>query len=347
MTNTDKNLLVKLLMISLAIIYLQVIIGGITRLTESGLSMTDWKVVMGSIPPLTQEAWEAEFERYQESPEYKMINEGMNLSEFKTIFFWEWLHRVWGRWGFMFLFGIFAYFLWKKKLDNKHIKRFSILLILYIAQGLLGWFMVKSGLVDRPEVSHYRLTAHLLLAIFLFAYVLWYVSDLTVQPESKIHHPKLRQFAWILVGILIVQIMFGGFMSGLKAASHYPTFPDMNGAYVPSNLFELQPFWLNFTEHIPTIQFTHRSIAYLLVVLILAYGHLAKQLGENHPFFRQVNLALPFVLGVQVLLGIFTLLNSASGSVPVLLGVAHQACGLLLLSTMLLLGFQYSKPKPQ
>ncbi|MFK7907951.1 MAG: COX15/CtaA family protein [Chitinophagales bacterium] len=342
MNTSDKKLLVKLLIFSLVIIYFQVIVGGITRLTESGLSMTDWKVVTGSIPPMSQEAWDIEFKNYQESPEYKEINEGMSLTEFKSIFFWEWLHRVWGRWGFVFLFGIFAYFLAKKKLDRKHIGRFSLLLLLYIAQGLLGWFMVKSGLVDRPEVSHYRLTAHLLLAIFLFAYVLWYVSDLVVESESKIYDPQMQRFAWILVGVLVLQIMFGGFMSGLKAASHYPSFPDMNGAYIPHNLFEMQPFWMNFTEHIPTIQFTHRGIAYLLVVLILTYGHFAKRLGAGHPFFRQVNLALPFVLITQVLLGIFTLLNSL-GSVPVFLGVAHQACGLLLLSTMLLLAFQYGK----
>ncbi len=342
MNTTDKQLLIKLLMVSMLIIYLQVIIGGITRLTESGLSMTDWKVVTGTIPPMNQAAWEAEFETYQQSPEYKIINEGMSISEFKTIFFWEWLHRVWGRWGFVFLLGIFGYFLWKKKLSRQDIRRFSILLVLYIMQGLLGWFMVKSGLVDRPEVSHYRLTAHLLLAIFLFAYVLWYASDLAVPPDKRIYAPEFRRYAWVLVVILVIQIMFGGFMSGLKAASHYPTFPDMNGEYIPDALFGLQPFWTNFTEHIPTIQFTHRTIAYLLFFLILIYGHFAKKLGENHPFFQQVNLALPFVLIAQVLLGIFTLLN-AEGTTPVALGVAHQACGLLLLSTMLLLAFQYRK----
>ncbi len=340
MTINNQRQLGIWLIIALAIIYLQVIIGGTTRLTESGLSITEWNVVTGVVPPLNELGWIEEFKKYQETPEYQEINKGMSLQDFQYIYFWEWLHRIWGRIGFLFLLGLLAVFWALKKLDNKAKKRFAILLLLYIAQGFLGWFMVKSGLVDRPDVSHYRLTAHLLLAIFLFAYVLWWVVDLLVPVEQYLKNASVRRFLWILVGITIVQIIFGGFMSGLRAAPHYPTFPDMNGELIPHNLFVMKPFWINFGEHIPTIQFTHRTLAYLLSILIVTFWYKNKQLKVKNEIFSKGIHILLVILCIQVTLGILVLLN-AQGTIPIGLGVAHQAVGLLLLSILLILAFQF------
>ena len=240
----------------------------------------------------------------------------------------------------MFLLGLLAVFWGMKKLDGTAKKRFAILLVLYLAQGFLGWFMVKSGLVDRPDVSHYRLTAHLLLALFLFAYILWWVVDLMVAADSYLHQPKIRRFLLILLGITIVQIIFGGFMSGLRAATHYPTFPDMNGELIPHNLFVMKPFWVNFGEHIPTIQFTHRGIAYLLTMLIVTFWYKYRQLKVKNTIFKKGIHILLLILCIQVTLGVLVLLN-AQGTIPIGLGVAHQAVGLLLLSNLLLLLFQF------
>ncbi|MGB1205994.1 MAG: COX15/CtaA family protein [Chitinophagales bacterium] len=338
----NKKQLGYLLILVLFVIYIQVMVGGITRLTGSGLSMTDWKIVTGTIPPLNEAEWMVEFEQYKATPQYQKLNKGMSLTQFQSIYFWEWLHRVWGRWGFMFLLAIFAYFLFKKKLSRTEIKRFAIVLVLYICQGLLGWIMVKSGLVDMPWVSHYRLTAHLCLAIFLFAYILWFVADIFVPKDALIQNEKLRKFAFFIIVIMIIQIIFGGFMSGLRAAMNYPSWPDMNGQYLPDNLFFMKPFWKNFGENVTTIQFTHRNIAYLLTILILVFWQKARHLPTANPYFRPSIHLLLFVLITQVSLGILVLLNSKQG-IPVDLGVAHQAVGLLLLSTMLFIRFQFQK----
>ncbi len=342
MNTANKRKLGYLLILVLAIIYIQVIVGGITRLTGSGLSMTDWKIVTGTIPPIGQEAWQAEFDQYKQSPQYSKLNEGMTLSQFQGIFFWEWLHRVWGRWGFMVILGIFLWFWLRKKLDAVATGRFLTVLILYIAQGLLGWFMVKSGLVDMPWVSHYRLTAHLLLAIFLFAYILWFVADLFVAKEDLVQASGARNFLRVIIMITIIQIIFGGFMSGLHAAQYYPSWPDMNGQLLPPETFSITPWYMNFLENRATIQFTHRGIAYLLCVLIMAFWWKARQINTNNLIFKRALNSLPLILSTQVLLGVLVLLNSSQG-IPVSFGVMHQAVGLLLLSTLLFVGFQFKK----
>jgi len=193
-----------------------------------------------------------------------------------------------------------------------------------------------------PWVSHYRLTAHLCLAIFLFAYILWFVADIFVPKETLIQHEKLRKFALLIIAITIVQIVFGGFMSGLRAAMQYPTWPDMNGQMIPENLFFMKPFWKNFGENMTTIQFTHRNIAYLLAILILVFWQKARHLPTKNPFFHPSIHFLLVVLITQISLGILVLLNSRQG-IPVDLGVAHQAVGLLLLSTILFISFQFKK----
>lgn len=339
---SSKKQLGYLLIIALVIIYLQVIIGGITRLTGSGLSITEWKVVTGTLPPLSEQAWQTEFDKYRQTPQYEKLNKGMTLAEFKYIFFWEWLHRLWGRVGFMFILAVFGFMLLKKRLNLTYTKRFLLFMFLYICQGLLGWIMVKSGLVDMPWVSHYRLTAHLLLAIVLFAYTLWFVSDLLIPPGNEVAHHSLRQFTHLLIGLLVIQIIFGGFMSGLRAAMFYPSFPDMNGEFIPQNLFATKPFLLNFTENIATIQFTHRTLAYVLFVLIIAYWNQARRLQTGNVAFGYAVNLLPVALLVQFALGITVLLLSNRG-IPVGFGVAHQAVGLLLLSAVLFIAFQFTK----
>lgn len=342
MTENNSKRLGFLLLAALGIIYLQVVIGGITRLTGSGLSITEWKVVTGTLPPVNAEQWQTEFDKYQQTPQYHKLNKGMTLPEFKRIFFWEWLHRLWGRFGFMFVFAIFVFMTLKKQLDRIAIRRFLIFLFLYLCQGLLGWIMVKSGLTDMPWVSHYRLTAHLLLAIVLFTYTLWFAADLLIPKSRHVYNPKLQKFTWALAALLIIQVAFGGFMSGLRAAMFYPSFPTMNGEFIPTHIFSMKPFLLNFTENVATIQFIHRSLAYLLFILIGLYWVKARrQITQNRVFGVMVNL-LPVLLLLQFALGITVLLLSKSG-IPVSFGVAHQAVGLLLLSTVLFLGFQFTK----
>ena len=342
MTEQNKKALAKWLIFALVAIYFQVILGGITRLTESGLSMTDWKVVMGTIPPVGEQAWQLEFDKYQQSPEYKELNKGMTLSEFKSIFFWEWLHRIWGRFGFMLILGIFLFFLWRKKLDKEAVYLFGVLLVLYALQGVLGWFMVMSGLVDRPEVSHYRLTAHLLAALFLFAYILWWVCKLLVSEKGFIVHPKLSRFATWLIVLVLIQIAYGGFMSGLKAAGHFPTWPDMNGYLFHPTLFGASPFWRNFTEHIPTIQFIHRTLAYCILIFGIIFWIKSNVVTKEYKMFHKSRHAFLIVLCVQVLLGI-TVLLTTKGQVVVFWGVVHQACGLLLISVLLFNRFHLKK----
>lgn len=340
----SQKLLGKLLLAALAVVFLQVIIGGITRLTNSGLSITEWKVITGTFPPMSDVVWNEKFDLYKETVQYKEVNKGMSLPEFKFIFFWEWLHRFWGRVGFLVLLGIFGFFLFKNKATPLIKKRFIILLLLYAAQGVLGWFMVMSGLSDIPRVSHYRLTAHLLFAIGLFAYILWFAADMLVSKDKMVADAKVRKMGWWIVGVTLLQIVYGGFMSGLRAATHYPTFPDMNGQFIPENLFALQPFLLNFTENLATIHFIHRGIAYLLVVLIMLFWNKARKLPTAHTLFSKTLTALPIILVIQVTLGI-TILLTSQASVSVLWGAAHQAMGLILLSTLLFLMFQMKEGK--
>ena len=341
MTEKSKKTLAYLLIAALFVLFVQVALGGITRLTGSGLSMTEWKLIQGTIPPLNEVAWQEKFELYKTIPQYQLLNKGMSLSEFKSIFFWEWAHRVWGRFGFVFILGIFAVMGIRKKLDRQAVFRFGVLLFLYFCQGLMGWFMVMSGLSKLTSVSHYRLAAHLVLALFLFAYILWWVADLLVNKKQKVVHPSLRKYAWIITGIMLIQIVFGAFMSGLKAAPNYPSFPDMNGQFIPDNLFFMKPLWINFFENITTIQFTHRGIAYLLCVLIVIYWWRARKIVAPKIFKFAINI-LPFILVIQVTLGVLVLLNSHKG-IPVGFGIFHQAFGLILLSTMLFGNFLYGE----
>jgi len=324
------------LVLTLIIIFIQVAIGGITRLTDSGLSMTDWKPIMGSIPPLNAEQWNDTFEGYKQIPQYEIVNKGMSLSEFKFIFFWEYMHRIWGRVGFMFILLGFLYFLVRRQLNPVWIKRFIIVILLYAAQGVLGWFMVSSGLSENIRVSHYRLTAHLLLAIAIFAYFAWLLSKFFKVDvfATKASLQKIKPYAIALIILLLVQITYGGFMAGMKAAIHYPSWPLMNEKLVPDNLFFMKPFIKNFGENIATIQFVHRCLAYFLLFAIGWFWLKVK------PQIKHWSVsALPVLLIGQVLLGIATLLAAKGGVVSITWGVLHQITGLLLFTNFLLVWF--------
>jgi len=340
MNEKQRTAINRFLLGMLVIIFIQVAIGGITRLTDSGLSMTDWKPIMGSIPPLNAAEWEVAFEQYKQIPQYDIVNKGMNISEFKAIFFWEYLHRMWGRVGFLVILVGLAFFVVKRYLDFKWLSRFIILILLYAAQGVLGWIMVKSGLSENIRVSHYRLTAHLMLAIAIFSYVAWLFSELVTLPQYHITNRLKPYYSWglVLIVLLIIQIVYGGFMAGMRAAIHYASWPLMNGKWIPDNLFFMKPFIKNFGENIATIQFIHRGLAYLLFFALLQYWFKLKDKMKH----SLVN-ALPVLLVAQVVLGIATLLAAKGGEISIIWGVLHQINGLLLFTNFLFIWFLMRK----
>ena len=311
-----------------------VILGGYTRLTSSGLSMVEWRPLMGIIPPIGDTQWLAVFHKYQQFPEYQKINQGMTLEAFKGIFLVEYAHRVLGR-GIGVLFALpFLYFVITRKTRGILTLKLFAMLVLGGMQGLLGWYMVKSGLVKDPNVSQYRLTAHLILAVLIYAYILYVAFGLMLpQAQSKASQKldasvsKLRKQGIALIALIIVMIMSGGFVAGIHAGFVYNTFPLMKGSFIPSGLFEQQPLWRNFFENELTVQFDHRMLAYSLCVLVPLYCLRVLQTSTNTSV-RRAAMLFTSMLVVQVSLGISTLVMQ----VPVPLAVSHQGGALLLLS---------------
>lgn len=313
------------LLIVCAMIFCMVIIGGVTRLTESGLSMVNWKPVTGILPPLSDAEWAREFATYQQYPEYRQVNHGMSLAEFKTIFYWEYSHRLLGRLiGFVFFIPL-VFFLVKGRVSSALKPKLWIMFVLGGLQGLLGWWMVKSGLVDQPDVSHYRLTAHLGLAVVIFIYIFWVATGLIM---SRCDRTRKRPVGLLtlLVGLIFIQILLGGLVAGLNAGMVYNTWPLMEGQLIPAGLFSLRPWYMNIFENIMTVQFDHRMLAYLIVILgIYVWNRLRK---DNHINVRLAGHMMMLTLLGQVMLGIFTLLHM----VPIPLAALHQAGALITLS---------------
>ena len=320
------------------LIFLMVIIGGITRLTHSGLSMVEWHPISGAIPPMNDSAWETEFEKYQQFPEYQKLNYGMTLSQFKFIFFWEYVHRLIGRLLGIFFIIPFTYFLIIKKLKPPLMKKLLFMFLLGGLQGLYGWYMVKSGLVDDPHVSHYRLAGHLILAFGLMAYILWTTLTLNKErfiPSTDYNKEKLQPvFNWI-VAVIILQIIYGAFTAGLKAGYGWNTFPKMAGEWVPSNrLLPLSPIWKNFLEHTFTVQFIHRLLGWVLTMLIPGFWRYCKGFQLTLQQVKAVDWLLWAIL-IQFGLGVLTLIMV----VPVWLGVLHQAGAVILFLTAVYIRF--------
>ncbi len=316
------------LLLVCALIFAMVVVGGVTRLTHSGLSMVEWKPLLGAIPPLTEEAWEESFRRYQAFPEYRLVNHRMTLEEYKGIYYVEWFHRLLGRLiGAAFLLP-FLWFLWRRAIPRRLAPRMAGIFLLGALQGLLGWYMVKSGLVDDPRVSPYRLTAHLTLAVAIYGMILWSALDL-LSPERRA--PRGFRPAAGVTALIFLMIASGGLVAGNRAGLAYNTFPLMGDHWIPPGLFVLEPWWHNLFENIALVQFDHRLIAWLLLGAIpWVWWRIWRD--EGTPVRARITATL--LLGwlpIQVGLGIATLLHR----VPVPLASAHQA-GALLLFTLAL-----------
>lgn len=323
------------------LLFIMVMVGGITRLTNSGLSMTDWHLVTDTFPPLSEEKWVDAFEEYKKFPEYQKINihNDFTLSDYQFIYFWEWFHRFIGRIIGMVFFIPFVYFLIKKKLDTSTIKKCIILLLMGGFQGFLGWYMVKSGLIDNPDVSHYRLALHLTFAFITFAYTLWVALDLIYPTKNEVI-TSLRTIARITLVILIIQIIYGGFVAGLNAGlihNHWPLMSD--GQLIHGSVFVEQSTLLkNFTEGKSGVQFVHRTFAYVVVVMLFLLYLKSKKHSLNALQQKGIHTLL-FIVLIQFSLGVFTLLFH----VPLWLGLAHQLVAFVLLSTMVFTLHRLSK----
>lgn len=328
--NRNNKAVIYWLLTGCGLIFIMVVVGGITRLTHSGLSISNYKLISGTIPPMNAMEWNEAFELYKQYPEYQKLNNHFSLEEFKDIYYWEWIHRVIGRFiGLVFVIP-FVYFLIKKRLSKSTIKKSIILLCMGGFQGFLGWYMVKSGLVERPDVSHYRLAAHLTTAFLTFAYTFWVALDLMF-PGKKSIDKKLRNFIRIGLVVLIIQIIYGAFVAGLDAGWIHNHWPFMNeGKLIHETVYiEQSPTYLNFIEGKSGVQFIHRTLAYVVVILILTIWYNAKRLNLSSWQTKGIN-SLLIMVGIQFLLGVFTLLFA----VPVWLGVFHQVGAFILLSAM-------------
>ena len=337
---TNKSVIYWLLS-GCVLLFIMVTVGGITRLTNSGLSMTDWHLINDTFPPMSEEKWVEAFEEYKKYPEYQKVNQykDFQLDDYKFIFFWEWFHRFIGRIiGVVFIIP-FIYFLIKKQLDNETIKKCFILLGMGAFQGFLGWFMVASGLKDMPDVSHFRLAIHLTFAFITFAYTLWVALDL-IYPERKLPVLELRKIARIALVVLIIQIIYGGFVAGLNAGlihNHWPLMSD--GQFFHESIqLEQSNLLLSFTEGKSGVQFIHRTFAYVVVGMIVFLFIKSRKITLDKTQDNGIKTLLVFVF-IQFILGVFTLLFY----VPLWLGLAHQIMAFFLLTAMTFTLHRFSK----
>lgn len=337
--NKDNKRVIYWLLTGCLLIFLMVVVGGITRLTHSGLSITNYKLISGTLPPMNELEWQEAFDLYKQYPEYQKLNTHFTLEDFKDIYFWEWFHRFIGRMiGLVFIIP-FLYFLIKKQLTKSTIKKAIILLVLGAFQGFLGWYMVKSGLVDNPDVSHYRLAAHLTTAFITFAYTFWVALDLMF-PDKKQIDKNFRSLVRWGMAILLIQIIYGAFVAGLDAGFIHNHWPMMSeGKFMHQTVYiEQSPLYKNFIEGKSGVQFIHRMLAYIVVIFILMIWFKAKKRNLNKIQLKGIN-AMVFIMILQFLLGVFTIINQ----VPVWLGVAHQIGAFLLLATMTFTLHRFSK----
>ncbi len=331
---TNKNV-ARWLYLGVFMLVIQIVLGGITRLTESGLSITEWNPITGALPPLNHTQWMMEFNKYKGTDQFRHIHADFSLSDFKSIFFWEWFHRNWARlMGVVFLVGFF-YFLIKKQFKKDMIIPFVILFLLGMIQGAVGWIMVASGLVpDRLFVDHIKLATHFMTALLLLCYTFWFALSISVPSRMKTYNKPLRKITWIIMGVLFFQLIYGAFMAGLHAATAAPTWPTINGQWIPSSMNRLSPGWKNFLDNKITVQFIHRGLAYTLLVLVIIWTVKARKIIGSALFSRTKYLPI-FLVFLQVILGITTVLLSPYGSDLVWLGVAHQFVAIMLLISII------------
>ncbi|RYY46136.1 MAG: heme A synthase [Chitinophagaceae bacterium] len=318
------------LLLGVFMIIIQVVLGGITRLTESGLSITEWKPITGTLPPLNEAAWMKEFDKYRNTDQFKYVHQHFSLSDFKFIFFWEWFHRVWARLlGVVFLIG-FVYFIVRKKFDKSMIRPMIILFILGALQGLVGWIMVKSGLVpEKFYVGHVELTTHLIAALVLLIYTAWFAFSLLPSMQTKLSAASLRVYLTVISILLFIQLIYGGFMAGLKAAATAPTWPTINGQFFPKSMLEDGSLLNNLVNNRIMVHFMHRGIAYLLLIAVVIYFMKARKFF-GHALFARLNKCFLALFFLQVALGIFTVLNATDKQALVWLGVSHQFIAMMI-----------------
>lgn len=324
---TQRRIIGSWLLCVAALIMAMVVVGGATRLTGSGLSMVDWRPVTGFIPPLSEADWAAEFTKYKRSPEYQQVNAGMSLEAFKGIYHWEFWHRNLGR--FIGLaFGLpLLFFILKRWVPGALMPRLLVLLVLGGAQGGLGWFMVQSGLTEEAAVSHYRLAAHLSLALLLFCAVFWTALDLLTNSPAQRAGVGVKAAGWMFAGFLALQIVYGAFVAGLDAGYYYNTWPDMDGDFLPPDAFAGATFIEKAFDSIESVQFIHRGLAYTVAFFACLIAWFVPRKLADSPG-STLAVALSFVVLGQVVVGILTLLNA----VPVWLGTLHQGWAVVLIA---------------
>ena len=309
-----------------ALVFLMVVVGGITRLTESGLSITEWKPISGAIPPLTYDDWQRAFELYKQTPEYRQINgpAGMDLAGFKVIFFWEWIHRQLGRLiGLAFALPL-AWFAWKRAIPKGYGSRLVALLLLGGAQGALGWFMVESGLTDRTDVSHFRLSAHLLLALFLLAALIWTVLDLRRMARSRARPARLTAAAMWTAAILFIQLLLGAWVAGLNAGYVASDWPLMQGKLYPDGVDWSRGILFALTHDPYLLHWLHRWWAWVVVAALVIFAR------QVRPIERQASIGIHIAFGTQILIGIAVVVTGMN----IALAVLHQAVGALVVASV-------------
>ena len=335
--------------IGVAMLLVQVILGGITRLTGSGLSITEWNVVTGAIPPLNEQRWMQEFSKYKETPQYQLLNADFTIHNFKFIFFWEWLHRFWARLiGVVFIVG-FIYLLAKQYIKPAMIKPLLILFLLGAVQGAIGWIMVKSGLTDdMVYVKPVKLALHFVFALVLVCYAWWFALELSVSGEQVVRNNAVHSYTLIILAVLFFQLIYGALMAGHRAATAAPTWPTINGSWLPPKLFA--PF-INLVENKITVHFMHRGLAYLLLLLTIIWTIKANKAGSGTGFFQKTKWLPLALIMVQAILGILTVVTSP-GIIPnhwVIfdwMAQFHQVVALLYLLAMVWMLYVVRSRKP-
>lgn len=331
--------------IGVLMLLIQVILGGVTRLTGSGLSITEWNVITGALPPLNEHGWITEFEKYKQTPQYQLLNVDFQLSDFKFIFFWEWLHRLWARLiGVVFIIG-FVFLVARKFLKKEMVKPLLILFLLGALQGAVGWIMVASGLTgDAVYVKPTRLALHFIFAMVLIAYAFWFFLVLVVPKNDVVPARHIKSFTGWMIFLTTVQLVFGALMAGHKAATAAPTWPDINGSFMPASTFSHVPFILNFIDNKITIHFIHRNLAYILFFLTCVLTWRLYAVSTASITFNRIKLIPLLLVVLQVLLGVFSVVISP-GIVPNRWGAfdwfaqSHQIIGMLFALSLVALFF--------
>jgi heme a synthase len=338
LSRSNKNVS-RWLYLGVIMLVIQIVLGGITRLTESGLSITEWNPITGALPPLNTAQWQMEFDKYKGTDQFRYIHADFSLSDFKFIFFWEWFHRTWARlMGIVFLVGFF-YFLFKKQFKPDMIIPFIILFLLGIIQGAIGWIMVKSGLVpEKMFVGHIQLATHFMAALLLLCYTLWFALSISIPSKMKMINKPLRKLTVIIFCILFIQLIYGAFMAGLHAAAAAPTWPQINGQWFPDVMNRLSPGWKNFIDNKITVQFIHRGLAYTILIFVIFWSVKARRVSGSALFDKIKFLPALFIF-LQVILGILTVTFSPYGNNLVWFGVAHQLVAILFLMIIIVMLF--------